>query len=238
MKRRIRYDRLILLASPCILTITIPTIIILDNIKYKTLYAKEDIIAKDEPGFNADIINKYYWNDELVVKQLENDWYKVKDKEEYIQTDVFMENQVSSKNYDVPYNKIKSYMDYRMITDETSNQYELQSNHSVYTNNQGLRMVSGRYCVALGSYYTTQIGQYVDVELENGEVIRGVLADCKADDDTDTNNQIHNDGSVVEFVVDTDVLDKNIIYHGDVSKLNNWDSMVVSVKVYDYVFEY
>ena len=239
MKRKIRYDRLMLLVAPCVLTITIPMIIVFDSMKYETLYVKENISVKDKPSFDADIVNEYYWNDKLVVKQLEDNLSKVKNKEEYIQSDMLMKNQVSSKNYDVPYNKIKSYMDYRAITDETSNQYKLQSSSHTYTNKQGLRMSNDRYCIALGSYYTTQIGQYVDVELENGKIIRAVLADCKADTDTDTNNQIHNtDGSVLEFVVDTDILDSNVQYHGDISFINDWDSKVVNIKVYDHVLEY
>lgn len=129
---------------------------------------------------------------------------------------------------------IKSYMSYRAITSKSSRQYKLQ-NSLAYTDNNGLRMVNGRYCVALGSYYTTTIGQWVDIELENGEIIQGILADCKSNKHTDATNRICFDGSVVEFVVDTKTLDKTAKKMGDISYLNNWNSKVASIKVYDKV---
>ena len=129
---------------------------------------------------------------------------------------------------------IKSYMSYRAITSKSSRQYKLQESLA-YTDENGLRMVNGRYCVALGSYYTTTIGQWVDIELENGETIHGILADCKSNNHTDSTNRICFDGSVVEFVVDTKTLDKTAKKMGDISYLNNWNAKVVSIKVYDKV---
>lgn len=129
---------------------------------------------------------------------------------------------------------IKTYMSYRAITSKSSRQYKLQ-NSLAYTDDNGLRMVNGRYCVALGSYYTTTIGQWVDIELENGEVIHGILADGKADKHTDETNRICFDGSVVEFVVDTKTLDETAKKMGDISYLNNWNSKVNSIKVYDKI---
>lgn len=146
-----------------------------------------------------------------------------------------VENSTPQDEGNVPSNNtIKSYMDYRRITSKNSRQYKLQ--HSLaYTDNHGIRMVSDRYCVALGSYYTTTIGQYVDIELANGEIIKGILADCKADKHTDSTNRINPNGSVVEFVVDTKVLDKTAKIMGDISYINNWNSKVVNIKVFDIV---
>ena len=124
-------------------------------------------------------------------------------------------------------------MGYKAITLTSSNQYKLQKIAS--TDKNGFRKVGDRYCIAVGSYYTTTIGQYIDVELKNGNVIKGILADCKADKDTDSTNRIHSDGSVVEFVVDTDHLDKTCKIMGDISYINNWDSKVVNIKVYDKI---
>lgn len=138
-------------------------------------------------------------------------------------------------NFDVPDNNtIKSYMDYRRITSKSSRQYELQ--HSLaYTGNHGIRMVGDRYCVAVGSYYTTTIGQYIDIELKNGNVIHGILADCKDDKDTDSTNRLHSDGSVVEFVVDTDYLDNTAKQMGDISYVNDWNSKIINIKVYNKI---
>ena len=138
-------------------------------------------------------------------------------------------------NCDVPENNtIKSYMDYRCITLKSSNQYRLQESLA-YTDEIGLRMVNDRYCVALGSYYTTVVGQYVDIELENGAIIKGILADLKDDRHTDEKHQINPNGSVLEFVVDTDTLDTLAKKMGDISYVNGWNSKVVNIKVYDKV---
>ena len=138
-------------------------------------------------------------------------------------------------NRDVPSNNsIKSYMDYRCITLRSSKQYKLQ--HSLaYTGDHGLRMVNGRYCIAVGSYYTTTIGQYIDVELSNGNVIHGILADCKSDAHTDSTHRINPNGSVVEFVVDTRTLDSTAKRMGDISYVNGWNSKIVNIKVYNTV---
>lgn len=141
-------------------------------------------------------------------------------------------------DYDVPKNNtIKSYMSYRAITSTNSQQYKLQTSLA-YTDNNGLRMVGDRYCVALGSYYTITIGQHVDIELENGKIIRGILSDCKADIHTDSTNRINPNGSVVEFIVNVDVLDDVAKRRGDISCINGWDSKVVNVRVYDIIEEF
>lgn len=138
-------------------------------------------------------------------------------------------------NCEVPENNtIKSYMDYRCITLKSSNQYKLQESLA-YTDEIGLRMVNDRYCVALGSYYTTTVGQYVDIELENGAIIKGILADLKDDRHTDEKHQINPNGSVLEFVVDTDTLNTLAKKMGDISYVNGWNSKVVNIKVYDKV---
>lgn len=141
-------------------------------------------------------------------------------------------------DYDVPSNNtMKTYMDYKTITSTSSKQYKLQKSLA-YTDSKGLRMVGDRYCVAVGSYYTTTIGQYIDVELENGKIIKCILADCKDDRHTDSTNRINPNGSVVEFVVDTDVLDSTAKKMGDISHINGWNSRVVNIKVYDKVEEF
>lgn len=146
----------------------------------------------------------------------------------------------SSISYDdrnVPDNSIKSYMDYRRITNRNSRQYILQQ-RLAYTGNFGIRMVGDRYCVAVGSYYTTTVGQWIDIELENGTIIRGILADCKADKHTDSTNRVNPNGSVVEFVVDTKALNNTTKITGDMSYVEGWNSKVINIKVYDFVQEF
>lgn len=141
----------------------------------------------------------------------------------------------SYTSLDVQYTTgFKSFMDYRTITDESSKQYELQDKYA-YTGNYGIRMVDGRYCIALGSYFTSEIGQYVDLVLDTGVVVPCVLADQKDDEYTDDMNvtTTHN-GCMSEFVVSTEDLGDAVKLYGDISYCNNiFNGNVIEVRVYD-----
>lgn len=131
----------------------------------------------------------------------------------------------------------KSYEDYRSITSKNTPHYKLQNLYAT-TANDGLRAVNGRYCIALGSYFTTSIGQYVDVVLENGTVIECILGDQKSNAHTEWPHVAHPDGSVVEFIIDRKVIDPYIYYTtGNVSFLyEEWKSPVAQIVVYDVNF--
>ena len=148
---------------------------------------------------------------------------------------------VSHDTYDAPENSgFKSFMDYRTITNTESKQYKLQQ-HYAYTGEHGIRMADSRYIVAIGTYFTPDIGQYFDIILENGTVIPCILGDQKADADTDSDNIItkHN-GCMSEFIVDSDALNKDVKFYGDMSYcLKDWDSPIKTIKVYNRnIFEY
>lgn len=192
--------------------------------------------AKDEVATTQELLNNQIQQNESLAAELDTlrlQFEALKEEcEEY-------KTLISFVDLDAPSNqKMKTYMDYRAITAKSSPQYRLQ--HTLaYTGEYGLRMVNGRYCIALGSYYTTTIGQYVDIKLENGKIIRGILADQKADAHTDDKNQMHPDGSVVEFVIDAEAFDPDLIQHsGDISYLNGWNSKVVNIRVYDKVEDF
>lgn len=136
-------------------------------------------------------------------------------------------------------NRCKSWMNYTAITAKSSRQYKLQHKYA-YTGTYGIRMVDERYCIAVGSYFTTKIGQYMDIVLANGTVIPCILGDCKANAHTDKLNIAHmSDGSVVEFVVDQSKFIRKPRRSGDASDCcPEWDSPVVQIKIYNYnVFE-
>ena len=129
----------------------------------------------------------------------------------------------------------KLYMYYTSVTCEASDQYKLlYSDYCKTDPNTGIRMYGGRYCIALGSYYTTQIGQKVDVVLENGNIIPCVLGDCKADIHTNATHQYNwGTGNVVEFIVDPYVFD----YLKDDTGTCNWiwgfDGKVTRINLVD-----
>ena len=56
--------------------------------------------------------------------------------------------------------------------------------------------------------------------MENGFVFGAILGDFKAKKDTDPTNRVHNDGSIIEFIVEQDLLEKAI-------KLNNVQNSTV-----------
>lgn len=139
------------------------------------------------------------------------------------------------KDFVVPFNfGFKSYMGYKCITSKSSPQYVLQHERA-YTGDYGIRQVDGRFCAAIGSYYTTEIGTLFDLILENGTIIPCILADQKADKDTCSKNIVteHN-GCLSEFVVDMQELNSKAKQMGDISYCNDdWNSPVAVIRIYN-----
>lgn len=135
--------------------------------------------------------------------------------------------------YEVPSNSsFKSYMDYESITCKTSSQYKLQS--FCETNVNGLRVVNGMYTVAIGTAFNADIGTIVKVELSSGVVLTCVVGDIKADAHTDSNNmQMTENGNIVEFIVDSDILNKDARITGDISAISGMGGYIDSVTVTD-----
>lgn len=129
-------------------------------------------------------------------------------------------------------NSNKTYMDADCITCKSSDAYKFKSNYTL--SNEGIWVVDGRYCAALGSYYTTTIGTKFDVVLESGEIIKCVLADCKANEHTDSTNRQNPNGSIVEFVVNTSSLPTLAKRMGDLSYINeHFSGEIKSIRVYE-----
>lgn len=156
-------------------------------------------------------------NEELISDK-ENLMRLVKDLEKY-KLKPPSRNMISRN---VPKNSSrKTYMDYRKITDTSSEQYKLQQNKDCYTTDTGLRKVNEYYCIAVGTYYSENIGDKLIVHMENGENFKAIVADIKDDKHTDeTNMQHRKDGSVIEFVVDTKKLPELVRKMGDISYMN------------------
>lgn len=109
---------------------------------------------------------------------------------------------------------VKTYMDYRTITNKKSKQWALQEKAT--TNEDGLRMLDGKYLVAMGTFYSDHVGRMYQIILENGTTFDVIIGDIKDDKDTDANNQ-HKDGNVVEFIVDRSKMPRDSKLMGDVS---------------------
>lgn len=111
----------------------------------------------------------------------------------------------------------KSWMDWRSITYRNSRQWRMQQ--IAYTCENGFRRVDGLYMIALGTYFLySGVGDVFDITLSSGVTFRAVVGDIKSDRHTDPTNQFHiSDGSVIEFVVDRDVMCSSVLSRGNIS---------------------
>lgn len=125
----------------------------------------------------------------------------------------------------------KSYMSYRAITNKDSSQYKLQKR--CWTDANGLRRYKTYYVVALGSYYTDHIGERFRITTTEGNEFDCIVGDFKADRDTDGKNQytpMEGRKCVVEFVVDTYILDKTAKKMGDISYIEGFSGNIESIE--------
>lgn len=189
--------------------------------------------VRQEPNTESEVLDVLRYGTP-VVGQVDNGWINI--GEGYVCSE-YIVSSIEYQDYEIYSNGFKSYMPYRVNTDSIfgnrTKQYEIQE--LAWTDSDGLRVVGGRYCVAIGSYFTIEIGQYFDLILENGTVIPCVLADGKADFDTDEKNiYTQSNGCVSEFIVDVDSLDRDVRLSGDISRVcEEWNSPVVTVRLYN-----
>lgn len=144
--------------------------------------------------------------------------------------------EISGKLYVLPvcstYAGMKTYEDYRCITDDTSYQYELQL--MAYTDKDGFRKIDNRYLVAIGTHFEAECGTLFDIILENDEKIPAIVGDIKADIHTDVWNVYSIGKCATEFIIDSDVMSKELLSIGDISfYCEEWKAKVKSLYTYD-----
>lgn len=200
-------------------------------------YTTTRVNVRLNPCVSDNIIDVYERNTRIEYEKYNEEWVKIYIGQEFafININYISEEMIVYNDYSLPSNSgFKSYMPYKAITSESSPQYRLQLD--AYTNEEtGIRMINGRYCVALGSYFNCGIGQEFDLLLENGVVIPCIMGDEKADKDTDSNNLFTKDnGCATEFIVDSKILPQQIKNYGDISyAYEGWDSPVSTIRVYE-----
>lgn len=127
--------------------------------------------------------------------------------------------------------EFKTYMDYRTITDTSSVQYVMQK--QAITDSQGIRRINGDVCVALGTGYAESCGERFEITLDSGNTFTAVVGDIKADKHTDPTNRYvelwEGHGDMVEFIVDTNELDKHIKIMGSIGEYEEYSGSVVSI---------
>lgn len=154
---------------------------------------------------------------------------------ETIITETKTEEQTTTIRYTehvVKENSFKSYMPYDLFA-TTSRQYQIQLD--AYTNEFGLRMVNGKYCVAIGTGYGADVGTVIEVVMKNGYSYLCIVGDIKADIHTDATNKYALDGSVLEFIVDMDLLDEKVKHSGNISNAHEmFEGEIESIRIYPY----
>ena len=212
--------------------------------KYVTRYVSASTLnVREQPSTDSKILGTLKLNKKLYCAKFNEDWYTFlyHDKYCYISSKYVSKNKTElpkGKVYQVPSNRgFMSYMPYAIdgssIFSSSSKQRQVQN--IAYTGNYGIRQVNGRYCVAIGSYFTSEIGVYFDIVLNNNTVIPCVLADAKANCDTDSTNIITtHDGSVAEFIVDNSALNSNARRFGNIAmSCDEWQSSIKNIVIYD-----
>ena len=182
----------------------------------------------------SEVIDTVRFNTRLKYTDYNDEYYKVRceDGYGYVRKNAVANKKFKYKTIKIKSHGFKSYTSYRALTRKSSLQYKLQQEYA-YTGDYGIRMVNGRFCIAVGTGVCKNIGQYIDVILENGTLIPCIMADEKADIHTkaDRITTAHN-LCVCEFYLDT-VLPE-IKEHGDVSyACEEWRSPVCEFRVYD-----
>jgi hypothetical protein len=96
-------------------------------------------------------------------------------------------------------------------------------------------MIQDRFCVAVGTTVTSNIGTCIDVVLKNGTIIPCVVGDIKANVHTNSDNiTTLANGCVCEFIISKKSLPRKIKRIGDISYCyEEWMSPVEKIIVYE-----
>lgn len=124
----------------------------------------------------------------------------------------------------------KTWANYQAVTMRSSPQYKLLNSKNCYTDPEtGIRMVDDCYCVALGSYYGSTIGQKYLIKLSSGNEFKAILCDQKANRHTDANHQYAvNNKDIIEFYIDRRYKPSKV--DGSYGSLPQFSGSVVSIK--------
>ena len=204
--------------------------------EYSDGWTNTSVNVRKEPNTESKILEVYDLNTYVSYSEYNEEWAIIEYGNDYAYIcSKYISNEVCNyKIINIPnYSGFKSYMAYTTITSKNSQQYKLQQ--IAYTGKYGIRMYDGRYCIAVGTGVTSNVGTYVDLILENGTVIPCIIGDIKSDVHTDASNilTVHSN-CCSEFIIDKIQFDETAKRRGDCSYVcDEWRSKVVKIKVYD-----
>ena len=140
----------------------------------------------------------------------------------------------------------KSWMSYRAVTDTRSPQYKFINTYG-WSDDEGFMRCSGEsdlgieddyYLIALGSYYSTEVGTKYRITLDTGRVFYGALADCKDNKHTNSTNQyVPHNKNIVEFLVDTSKLNADVRRMGSANVYMPLNGSVVKIEKINFIYK-
>jgi hypothetical protein len=168
-------------------------------------------------------------NDELYIKSLTAQIENLSIREQQLLNKIQAYEEVDSVKY---YGIFKSYMDYRLLNNPDLIEYKLQQQAT--TDKRGFRKIGDYYMIAIGTGWNVKVGEKVLVVLSTGYSFKAIMGDTKSDAHTDPEThkvtiKPNPDGSVVEFIVDKDTIQKYIGNTGTVSTLPEFKGAVVGI---------
>lgn len=130
--------------------------------------------------------------------------------------------------------RVKPYMDFRCVTSPESEQWKLLHSENCVSNGNGLMIVDGYYCVAMGQNFGSIGDRFIAVlEKDNGEryEVGLIMADAKQMCHTrNCEGWVGVNGHVFEMVVDTDVLNPTAKVMGDCNYVPELEGRVVEIR--------
>lgn len=201
-------------------------------------------------------IEDIFTTQKAIIEKENNTYYAIGDATNYIIEEMYKtidtiiipeniscQSGIKSKNniteYSIPNydTSFKTYMDYRCITDKTSAQYMLQM--EAYTDNMGLRKYEDHYIIAMGTYYSDNVGDTFKITLDNDYSFNVIIGDIKADCHTDSKNMyspVYDENgnfvsaNVIEFIVDTKKLDRSVKKLGTIEAYDDFKGNIVKIE--------
>lgn len=131
---------------------------------------------------------------------------------------------------------VKFFIDYRSYNLPYAPHYRLQQ--AAWTDQNGLRRFNNDYIVALGSFYSTSIGDRFRVALSNGNSFTVIFGDGKWDGDCDskcmympcTDYSGKAAGNLMEFVIDKETINPAVYEYGSIEVIEGFEGDIVQME--------
>lgn len=146
--------------------------------------------------------------------------------------------QPNTTEYSVPQNQsgFKSWMPYTALSKSSPN-YKMLMDYG-HVDENGLWMIQDYYCVAMGSYYSQRLGNMFEATLSNGNKIKLITVDHKADIHTDSTHRVTKQSNcMTEFIIDRAKLNANIKSSGSVGSLPQFSGTYVNITKIGNIFD-